>query len=275
MSRRAIKEFAIIICSLAVAIATTTHASAQSPPGPPNQQSPDAQKKAEPQQRGTEQAPFVVKIEQSEQDQKKSNPAGADGAQKGGNGWLAGWSLSDKIAAVAIVIGAFQFLAFVATVWVMMLNGRRQLRAYIANPDVAEIRGFDTERPITTLAFKNSGQTPAHDVDMWSSSGVAAFPLEEIPVRPPTAVPDSTGSVGVLGPGAVFHTEERPSAPMTDAERQTVIAGTGAYYVYGELRYRDVFGKPRLTTFCSLYRGAMAASPNGKLGTYYKWNKAT
>jgi hypothetical protein len=54
-----------------------------------------------------------------------------------------------------------------------------------------------------------------------------------------------------------------------------VIAGTAAYFVYGEVTYRDAFGKRRVTTFCSFHNGERTLSPRGRLATYYKWNEAT
>ena len=80
--------------------------------------------------------------------------------------------------------------------------------------------------------------------------------------------------MGVIGPGD-FHTDIESDIPVTDDERQQVIAGAAAFYVYGHLAYEDAFGEPRETTFCVFYRGEVARSPSGRLATYHKWNRAT
>jgi hypothetical protein len=47
--------------------------------------------------------------------------------------WLltSDWGLSDKIAVIASVAAFLQFVVLFATVWVMIVNGRRQLRPYV------------------------------------------------------------------------------------------------------------------------------------------------
>jgi hypothetical protein len=41
------------------------------------------------------------------------------------------WSLSDKIAVGACIAGFSQFLALIVTIWIIIRNGRHQLRAYV------------------------------------------------------------------------------------------------------------------------------------------------
>jgi hypothetical protein len=151
-------------------------------------------------------------------------------------------------------------------------TARRQLRAYIAAPVQSEVRHFPL-RTLSILGFKNSGQTPAHDVSVWATSAVAVYPLEERPTAPARTVGEGA-SVGVVGPSEPFHCEFDPEAPVTKDEWEQVVAGKCAFFLYGELSYRDAFGKQHLTTFCRFYRGDAARSPNGSLATYHKWNEA-
>jgi hypothetical protein len=150
-------------------------------------------------------------------------------------------------------------------------TAERQLRAYVSNPVAVEIKRFNTATPFIQLGFKNSGQTPAHNMRIWTSSAVSVYPL----AHPPHLPDGGPISMGVIGPGADFHISIESDIPVTDDERQQVIAGDAAFYVYGHLAYDDAFGKPRETTFCVFYRSEVARSPSGKLATYHKWNKAS
>jgi hypothetical protein len=64
--------------------------------------------------------------------------------------WFEGWNLSDKIAAIASVVAFLQFTALIATFWIMVRNGRRQLRAYVLPHDAGLYEGMmrpSPERP--------------------------------------------------------------------------------------------------------------------------------
>src|ERR1700751_3166725 len=91
------------------------------------QESGAAQQLAAPQQRGTEQAPLVIQLQQPTQTQAKSENNAGERPKEGGDSWFFGWTLSDKIAAIASCAAALQFIALVATIMVMVRNGRRQL----------------------------------------------------------------------------------------------------------------------------------------------------
>jgi hypothetical protein len=153
-------------------------------------------------------------------------------------------------------------------------HSERELRAYIVGTTSAQIRSFINPRPTVVLTFRNSGQTPAHDVCVWTSSAIAVYPMENPPVRP-DGVAGEGGSVGIVGPHADFHNEIESDVEVTAAERAEVIAGRAAFYIYGEISYHDSFGKERTSTFCHFYAGERARGSNGILGTYHRWNRAS
>jgi hypothetical protein len=155
-------------------------------------------------------------------------------------------------------------------------TAKRQLRAYIAGPTKARIRLFQTANPASYLEFQNSGQTPAHDVRLWTSSAVTIYPLQKPPAGPQGDISERESStVGVVGPNGVFHTECTVDIPITAEEREAVIKGTGAFFIYGELFYRDSFGENRKTSFCHYLRGDKARATSADLPSYHKWNEAT
>jgi hypothetical protein len=164
--------------------------------------------------------------------------------------------------------------ATTASVDLARTTAERQLRAYIVGTLSSKIRGFNTPKPITTLAFKNSGQTPAYNVRVWTSSAVAVHPMEAPPARPDGA-PGEGASVGVIGPGGDFYNEIQSDIEVTQAERAEVIGSRCAYYVYGQISYRDSFGVERNSTFCHFFAGDRARRNDGPLATYHKWNEAT
>ena len=71
--------------------------------------------------------------------------------------------LSDKIAATAIIVGFLQFVALVATVAVMTVTARRQLRAYVLVKG-ARLEHWDNvdDPAIATVVVRNYGQTLAY-----------------------------------------------------------------------------------------------------------------
>jgi hypothetical protein len=155
-------------------------------------------------------------------------------------------------------------------------TAERQLRAYIAGPIRAEISNFNTRSPTYRFAFKNSGQTPAHDVRFWTTSAVAIYPLDERPTEPPPEYTRGEGaSVGVVGPGGEFFTDGGAQVAIAAEERDAVVIGRAAFYVYGEMTYRDAFNQMRHTTFGHLFHGVVAMQPNGMMPSYHKWNEAT
>jgi hypothetical protein len=121
--------------------------------------------------------------------------------------------------------------------------------AEISNPAVG---------PIAILTTKNSGQTTAYDVRTWAVIVVREFPLAEpLPGRA-AGIYDASS---VLGPGLVSTQNRWMPAPLTAQELAGLRAGTSAIYVYGEILYRDFFGRSRFTRFRSMHH-----SMNGIIG---------
>jgi hypothetical protein len=226
---------------------------------------PTAQQQPQPEQRGTERAPFIVKIEQPPQTQEKPDQNSEKRPDERGDGWLSGWGLSDRIAAVSIVVAALQFAALIATVWVMVLNGRRQLRAYIFPESLGLYDGTNLDNPLpdrandpfVSILFRNSGQTPAFKVISWARIDVIEPVNEKILVIPPlqNLFPTWIGADGKMPKGIWF------GRKLTDAEIADIMATTKCIYVYGRIEYRDIFKRKRFTTFRLAYAGQYPAVP--------------
>jgi hypothetical protein len=151
----------------------------------------------------------------------------------------------------------------VATVAVLVRTARRQLRAYVyldeATVFAADVNGAVIlpqaqlsvgTRPTAMIKFKNTGQTPAYDVAMYGEVAFAPWPLE--PIRLP-AIDFARGATKEsLGPGAVrnkWHIPPDHIPAITDADITRLQNGELALFVYGEVRYKDVFRKNRFTRY--------------------------
>jgi hypothetical protein len=154
-----------------------------------------------------------------------------------------------RIEYLSLFVGA---LAFAATAW----------QAYIANDtEVRSLRGYvlidSTEFKITpdgnaevTVTTKNFGTTPIYDFQHWACTLIRPIPSRE------SDFPDITkveAPVSVLAPQGTklknMHELCDKRGPVDAADRAAVKAGTKALFALGEIRYKDAFGKSRITRY--------------------------
>jgi hypothetical protein len=97
------------------------------------------------------------------------------------------------------------------------------------------------------IHFKNCGQTPAYDVRMWIRTWFGAYPLEAALPKPPK---DFRMSSAVLGPGGKTIMIS-PEKPELTKEQMNLLGARPEYtmYIYGQVAYRDAFGKDRFTNY--------------------------
>jgi len=157
----------------------------------------------------------------------------------------------------------------------MRLSAERQLRAYllpenatisnVADPESAIGPPRETAAKIiypewgavVMVHIKNMGQTPAHDVLHYADLVFREFPLE----FPLPKIPDSGGLIGApLGPG-VFTSKKKDYAPLTPDQLAGLRNGKSAFYLYGEVRYLDIFKKRHFTRYRFLHNSG--AGPIG------------
>jgi hypothetical protein len=116
-------------------------------------------------------APVVIKIQNTNNGRGESDPRGDEQPNKRPEGW----TLGDKIAGIASLVAFLQFLALITTVAVMIYAARRQLRAYVTVDSVSiqpVLGGWNS-----TVVLKNSGGTPAKDVESWCEIDIKVLPL--------------------------------------------------------------------------------------------------
>jgi hypothetical protein len=143
-------------------------------------------------------------------------------------------------------------------------TAERELRAYVCveSSSGAESRE-DPSWPTFKIEAKNFGKTPAFDVITWIGVAVQEYPMTSEFPNPPDEEPQSKTILGPECNTTLIGTFRRkPNAFEVGA----VNNGTGAIYVQGRVDYKDAFGKPRFTTFCLVWRGAIKGLQQYKSG---------
>ncbi|VTZ28510.1 hypothetical protein MPC1_9370002 [Methylocella tundrae] len=169
------------------------------------------------------------------------------------------WHLSDKIAAITTIAALLQFIALIFTLFVMVRNGRRQLRAYVFPNDACIYEGTMLEPPIMVhknkpgvlLNFRNCGQTPAYNVVSWADLEIAEPLNEEKLVAPKLEqkFPASLGANSVMSKTIWYRRS------LTENEISDINNGAKAIYLFGRIEYQDAFKKKRATNFRLRYNG--------------------
>lgn len=135
---------------------------------------------------------------------------------------------------------------------IMQDTAKRQLRAYMcvsAGMVVFKWPGF----PEAQITIRNFGQSPAYDVRHWIHTWLEGYPLK---VTLPTPPPEFQMSKGLIPPTGEEVIISGAKPPM--ASNLIRIFGTPqcTLYVYGEIRYRDIFGRDWYTRYRLIYGGS-------------------
>jgi hypothetical protein len=162
------------------------------------------------------------------------------------------------------------------TLKTMQDTAERQLRAYVFVESAQIVNVLDgSGSPEAHVVIKNYGQTPAYEL-------VSGFAMDQYP-SPPTlnlSVDDADFGIGgktamALGPGCESFSITPSKKPSVPPEiRNEIINGTWIAYVYGEIRYKDVFGN-RQTTEYRLMTGGPVGVRGSQLVGCDEGNKAT
>jgi hypothetical protein len=142
-------------------------------------------------------------------------------------------------------------------------TAERQLRAYVLVSS-AKVHDFGIERPPRAeVIIKNSGQTPAFDLSPWAGFVIGDFPLNIELIDPPPSIKKSQAT---LGAGDTSGHLTPAGRPLTKIEIDMIKSGTKAIYVFGEIKYQDIFKKTERTThYRMMYGGGGGATPDGAL----------
>jgi hypothetical protein len=138
-----------------------------------------------------------------------------------------------------------QVLAMRAQVRLMLDQQRPWLLPFQASGNLVLNPG---EAFSTPVEWKNSGQTPALDVQL-SCATKTLLLNEEFSADYGTEEPSSKGSRSVIGPSQTVPSLCWSSG-LTPSEVDEIKAGTRLFYVYGKSQYRDTARRTHHSTFC-------------------------
>lgn len=261
------------ICFLAILFVLVSSWSYGETPSPgvstnkPNNKNTNPQKNPEPDQRGTDQAPFVVKVHPA----PPSEPPPAPDANKEkykSPEWDWWWDKSPEI-----LIALFTLCLWLATRKLVKdadETAKKELRAYVGIERV-RIIDFDDNFPHRgQFIIQNFGKTMAMNTNIWingvmTDKDIFHFPLEDKDIKSTTVVMPNESIGGIE--------QNLPRHPRNIANTADI---TKSFYLWGRIEYKDVFGKPHWTIFrFRSYRRAHYPDEGGGSITYGHAVKAT
>lgn len=170
------------------------------------------------------------------------------------------------IAAIASCVIAFiAFITSTIQAYISSRTAKTQVRAYVNIAGIQILDPLERRNARVIVEYKNSGQTPAYNVRAWAGVHVREFPLKSIFVDAPSDLPIGQ-EVLASGRDARF---EVPFSTLNGFEDMELTEGRAAFWVWGEITYRDVFKKAHFTKFryfChgdGLPRGSMSPDISG------------
>jgi hypothetical protein len=162
--------------------------------------------------------------------------------------------------------------ATTASVNLARSTAEKQLRAYVLVTNIT-ISGVEPDAtPTANIIFKNSGQTPASDLQVFVAMALIDYPPQ---IHPIDDEPSPIGSVTVLGPNSEYVVPAGLVGRLGADQYLAIHSGEQAIHIIGTIKYRDAFGIERHTNFNSFYggdfgtnnRGAPAHAPTGNDAT--------
>jgi hypothetical protein len=149
---------------------------------------------------------------------------------------------------VLLAVSGFQGWLLKQSVDLARNTSEKQLRAYIvcAGGEMNDARELNTSLTITA---KNTGQTPAREVTM-----LTQFTIRDPGWNGPFELDSEAASMSVLGPG--MELENSKTFEVPEEMRKLLAEGKKVIWIWGTVRYKDVFGVDRYTNFRFLEGGA-------------------
>ena len=149
---------------------------------------------------------------------------------------------------VLLAVSGFQGYLLKQSVDLARNTSEKQLRAYVvcAGGEMTDARKPNTSLTITA---RNTGQTPARDVQM-----ITQFTVRDPDWDGPFEFTLEPASMSVLGPGMELENSKTFDVPLE--MRKLLEDGKKVIWIWGTVRYTDVFGVDRYTNFRFLEGGA-------------------
>jgi hypothetical protein len=247
---------------------------------PQQHQSESGQKQSATDHHGTEQSPLVVKVLPPDKAQDESSQAIETRKQETANNRSAiPTAILALIAFLQLVVYTYQAIklretvdsarqqsaamerhigeaarsatAMEAVATTMQVNAARQLRAYLTVVVGAAIYQDREDGKVFEgkPLLVNNGFTTARNIRHWTKAAILPFTLPDDFVLP--AVEEVFVGQGIIGAHQNASMSIRLDEQVPDGEVADIKFGKGkALYVWGIVRYEDVFDKTHTTKFC-------------------------
>ena len=196
----------------------------------------------------------LVQEQQREPDQRAD---AKENKQGDGDGFIAKFfqivrHYDSEIVAISTVVMALFTVGLFFSTHLLWKSGERhsarELRAYVFTTDLnVEEFGSDTKRVEISINVKNSGQTPAHNLEILTRFQFSRMPNPVIQDQFTERSPSQ--SRGCLPPGGETCVLGVFPNPFTNAQYTQIENGEMAIFVSGRINYVDVFGKAQCTRF--------------------------
>jgi len=186
---------------------------------------------------------------------------------------------NDNNSAITAISTLLLFLVTAGLVWVahrQHTTARAELRAYVfvTKCKVTHVVEGDGQGAAeAVVVIKNAGQTPARGV-----TNITGFAFDQYP-PPPTLVLKVPRQLGDqsrfdLPPGEETVAITSPGICFTDPLKRELAEGKRVIFIYGEIRYRDVFGRDQTTQYRLMMGGPVGVN-KGRLIGCKEGNEAT
>lgn len=125
-------------------------------------------------------------------------------------------------------------------------TAERQLRAYVMVSEAAVIDLTLGAEPKVHIKIKNSGQTPAYDIQQWIMIAGGRYPLAQKPPERDQQIPLAAFP---LAPNGYLEIRHGLGRQLTRDLYNGMANGSAAIYIVGQISYKDVFGIRRVTNY--------------------------
>jgi hypothetical protein len=150
-------------------------------------------------------------------------------------------------------------------------TSEHQLRAYLF-PKFPKMMLFNQGNiGFHQMLVRNYGQTPADDVVIIANTDF--LDLNPIPF-PSLDDPDEI-SKSTIAPKGEINFTTATAYPLTIENIESVASGDKAFFVWGQIRYNDAFGRPQTTDFRLRFGKAQLHAGKGEMMICDDGNKAT
>src|SRR5262249_25089545 len=126
--------------------------------------------------------------------------------------------------------------------------------------------------PEAHVGFKNFGKTPAYDVRVWVHMWIERHPLR---IELPIPGPDFKLAASIVPPGGPVDIYMPKVPPVYESVISLLGTPQGTIYVYGQVRYFDIYRKVERVTDYRLIWGGPERPREGRMGADGEGNSAT